>query len=229
LSEQQKHIVGGVVGSCAGLAFLVLLAFMALKYKRRRNEVQELIGDQGIRARELAASRGSGGDGGSGAAGAMVERSNAKPFSVPAALASLTGMRSHAPPSPPATTGERGFVRVSGRKLPSVLQHGGDGYTDPRESVMSGASTYYRGSQAFDPGSESHRLALGAPMRPVSGVPVMRMGPSRTPVTEQNPFADPFADPPSPTSPPPPPDALGRSLGSQDGSRVSASRFQENI
>lgn len=227
LSHQEKQIVGGVVGSVAGVAFLLLLALMAIKYKKRRNDVQELIGDQGVGSRAITAGPASGGDGGSGAAAPMAERSGANPFGVPAALASLTG-KNNAPPV--AGTGERGFVRVSGKKLPSVLQHGGDGYSDPRGSVMSGESDYYRGSQAFEPGAGAHHLALGAPMRPVSGVPIMRSGPSRTAVTQENPFADdPFADPPSPPPPPPPRDPLGRSLGSQDGSRGSGSKFQENI
>ena len=223
LSPQQKQIVGGVVGSIAGVAFLLLLVLMAVKYKKRRNEVQELIGDQGAGSRAITGPPSAGGDGGSGAAAPMAERSHMNPFSIPAAVIGLAGKKSN-PPSPAAGTGERGFVRVSGRKLPSVLQHGGDGYSDPRGSVMSGDSDYYRGSQAFDPSTGPHHLALGAPMRPVSGVPVMRSGPGRTAVTEQNPFADPVSPPTSP-----PRDPLGRTFASQDGSRGSGSRFQENI
>lgn len=223
LSPQQKQIVGGVVGSVAGAAFLLMLVIMAIKYKKRRSDVQELIGDQGAGPRAIIAPPTSGGNGGSGPAAPMAERSTTNPFSVPAAVVSWTGKRSH-PPSPAAGTGERGFVRVSGKKLPSVLQHGGDGYSDPRQSVMSGDSDYYRGSQAFDPSAGPHHLALGAPMRPVSGVPVIRSGPGRTATTEQNPFADPISPPVSP-----PRDPLGRSFVSQDGSRGSGSRFQENI
>lgn len=217
--------MGGVVGSVAGAAFLLLLVLLAIKYKKRRDDITEIIGDRGMSPRSLPGAPGGpiGGDG--GASGAMVERSN--PFAVPAALASLTAKHGK-PASPTTPTPERGFVRVSGRKLPSVLQHGGDGYTDPRESVASGHSDYYRGSQEFVPsGAESGpaRLALGSPMRPVSGIPIIRSGPARTPVASQNPFADPS----SPPLVPPPRDPLGRSLTSQDGSRGSSSRFHEAI
>lgn len=222
LSPQEKQIVGGVVGSVAGAAFLLLLVMMAIKWKKRRHDVQELIGGDGRRAIS-ASPTGRPGDGGSSAGQQMTERSG--PSLVPAALASLTAKKDRSGPSSPPASGERGFVRVSGKKLPSVLQHGGDGYSDPRQSTMSGESDYYRGSQSFDPATG--RLALGSPMRPVSGVPIMRTGPGRTPVTEQNPFSDP-SDPPSPP-PPPRTDQVGRSLTSQDGSRGSGSRFQENI
>lgn len=152
----------------------------------------------------------------------MAQRSS-MPAAVAAAMASLTGKRR--PQPEPMPEGERGFYRVSGRKLQSVLQTGGDGYTDPHDSITSGISDYHRGSQAFDrdEGPSSH-LTLGSPMRPVSGVMVMRDGPGRTPVTEQNPFADPPSPPPTRG-----PGTLGRSLASQDGSGASGSRFREGI
>lgn len=172
------------------------------------------------------------------------------PFSVPAALAALSGKKSIAAP---AAGEERGFVRVSGRKLPSVLHHGGDGYTnpfaDPRDSVVSGddQSVMYRDSNMFfsaPPGSGGggvspggSRLKLGSPMRPESGIPVIQPGPARTPVQE---VVAAFPLPPSGTTalrPPPSPlsrpqDPIGRSRPSLDGSRtsrLSQSRFTENI
>lgn len=218
LSPQQKAVIGGVVGGVAGVAFVALLVLLALRYKRRRDARVLLGGGQS----GTTASRSIVGDGGSGGGGseAMVERSG--PSAVTAALASLTGKR-NAPPTPSsAEGGERGFYRVAGRKLPSVLYAGGDGYSDPRGSTLSGNSDYYRGSQAFDPSDAGvGRLALGAPMRPVSGVPIMRSGPGRTPVTE-NPFADPL-------SPPNADDASRQALGSRDSPRASGSRFQERI
>jgi hypothetical protein len=148
----------------------------------------------------------------------MVERSAAS-GAVAAALAGLTGKKT-LPFSRSAESGERGFYRVSGRKLPSVLHTGGDGYSDPRESTASGSSDYYRGSQAFEPASGSGgQLALGVPMRPVSGVPIIRSGPARVAITE-NPFADPPASPNNLST---------RTLGSRDSPRASGSRFQEGI
>ncbi|KAI8714447.1 hypothetical protein NCS52_01164500 [Fusarium sp. LHS14.1] len=218
LSPQQKQVIGGVVGSVAGVAFLALLVMFAFRYKRKHTS--------GLLGENQAGTRAIGGPGGE-SGGAMAERAGG--FSVAAALASLAGKKQAAPE--PEPTGERGFYRVSGKKLPSVLQVGGDGYSDPRtnrESVMSGHSDYWRGSMAFDPGDrDSNRLALGSPMRPVSGVPVIRTGPARTPITESNPFTD-----PPPARPRPDSDALGGSVGggSQDGSVGSPpSRFRERI
>jgi hypothetical protein len=153
----------------------------------------------------------------------MAERST--PFAVAAALAKLTGSQRSiaAAPAEPATQ-EKGFYRVSGRKLTSVLQSGGDGYSDPHDSIGSGTS-YYRDSQAFFDSPDVAPLQLGSPMRPRSGIPVFRDGPQRTPVHEQVPVP-PGHPPPALPATLPVPDALGRSFGSRDGSRVS--RFTED-
>lgn len=210
LTPQQKQIVGGVVGSVAGVAFLALLLMLALRYKKRRDG-QALPGNNETRG--FAALGASGSD----TTNPMAERNGAA-ASVTAAFAALTSKRqstnaegsdSLAPP------GERGFYRVSGRKLPSVLYSGGDGYTDPRESTM---SRFSQSSEPFNRGDQP--FALGSPMRPVSGVPIMRSGPARTPVTESNPFADPT---------PSPYDSSPRRPGSSGSPRGSGSRFQESI
>ncbi|KAH8177398.1 hypothetical protein LIA77_02480 [Sarocladium implicatum] len=222
LSPREKQIVGGVVGSVAGAAFLLLLVMLALRYKKRRQAHTELDGDDGAVPRAITAGPVGGG---SGPGATEMSQRSSMPAAVAAAFANLTGKRRLEPETAP--DGERGFYRVSGRKLQPVLQTGGDGYTDPHDSMASGYSDYYRGSQAFERGDgPSNHLALGTPMRPASGVMIMRDGPGRTPITEQNPFADP--DPPSP----PPsrgPGTLGRSLASHDGSGASGSRFREGI
>ena len=149
----------------------------------------------------------------------MTEQSRSVPFAVSAALASLTK-----PPS--RESGEKGFQKISGRKLPSVLTSGGDGYTDPRATFMSDAShSSFRDSNTFL--NPPTRFAVGSPMRPESGVPVYHPGPSRTPVTEQGPFSDDFE-----VLEPPPREPLGRSGPSNDGSirsRESSSKFTENL
>ncbi|KAK2603770.1 hypothetical protein QQS21_004055 [Conoideocrella luteorostrata] len=216
LTPQQKQVIGGVVGAVAGVAVIGLLLMLFLRYKKRKGGRIMLDSQSGITAARIL------GDGtpGGGSGAAMAERSRAS-GAVAAALANLTGNKP--PPIPQSTeSGERGFYRVSGRKLPSVLHTGGDGYSDPRESAASGSSDYYRGSQAFDPGSRSvGQLALGAPMRPISGVPVMRSGPARVPITE-----NPFADPEPPTTPT---NLSSRSVGSPESPQASGSRFQERI
>lgn len=225
-------LVGSVVGSIAGAA-LIIFVIMALLRWRKRQSGRLRLGDS-----PASGDRGlitDGGNNGGGGGGGMTERSSA--FAVPAVLATLAS--SYKSPSKAKST-ETGFHRISGKKLPSVLQYGGDGFTDPRASTMSGASSTYPDPPPLvdvESGSATPRLALGNPMRPVSGVVMMRSSPARTPVTEQNPFADPYTDPFADPRPPPPapptqalrPDAVGRSLTAQDVSRGSSSRFLEDV
>jgi hypothetical protein len=134
----------------------------------------------------------------------------------------LSGKRAiDAPPAEPATQ-EKGFYRVSGKKLVSVLESGGDGYTDPHDSIGS-ASSYYRQSQAFS--DSSNPFQLGSPMRPVSGVPIYHDGAQRTPVQEHGPLPPGQRHSVFPTALPVP-DPVGRSF--RDGSRGSGSRFTED-
>ncbi|KAM4056226.1 hypothetical protein HRG_003146 [Hirsutella rhossiliensis] len=207
---QKVRIIGGVFGSVAGVAFLAVLVLLVLRYKKRR-DAGTLLG--GGRLGSTASGTLTGGD-----SMAMAERSG--PLAVSAPFSSLTRKRNSRQPSDPVEEGgERGFYRVAGRKLPPVLITGGDGYSDPRESIMSGGSDYYRDSQAFDLAAAGgpRQLALGAPMRPVSGVPIMRSGPARTPVTE-NPFVDPLVPPATQDTP-----------TRRPVSRASASKFHESI
>lgn len=208
-------VAGSVLGGIAGLAFILLLALALIKWKKRQNALKLAAGSGGERG--IGGST-AGGDSGPGGAGGMSEQSRPAPFAVPAALASLTKRGSQ-------EGGAKGFQKISGRKLPSVLTNGGDGYTDPRDTIMSDATQgSYRDSNAF---LGNPRFAVGSPMRPESGVPVYHPGPSKTPVTEQGPFSDQYA-----ILEPPRRDPLGRSGGSHDGSirsQGSRSRFSENL
>ena len=176
--------------------------------------------------------------------GMMVERRSFA-HAVPAALASLTARANiggYKRSSQRTETGtisstagsERGFYRVSGRKITSVLQSGGDGYgeryeepmpsrgfNDDRAGALSGSS-WYRDSQGFSggPGTSSIRPLEMASITRDSGVPVMRPSPARTPVTEQGPFTSIPLNPPTR-------DPLGRSHPSRDGSH--ASKFMEEV
>ncbi|KAI6382585.1 hypothetical protein MCOR25_000588 [Pyricularia grisea] len=233
-----ETLVGGVVGGICGMALLLFAVVFILRWRKRQISDLKMLPD----------GTGNPRDSSRGFSSRMSERGI--PFAVPAALAALSGKKAITP----AEGEERGFVRVSGRKLPSVLHHGGDGYTnpfsDPRDSTISAGdqSIMYRDSQmffspplgsgpdaGFSPGGS--RLKLGSPMRPESGIPVIQPGPGRTPVQEGVPA---FTPPPSTTTalrPPPSPlpnqrDPLGRSHPSQDGSRasrLSQSRFTENM
>ncbi|KLU90086.1 hypothetical protein MAPG_09051 [Magnaporthiopsis poae ATCC 64411] len=240
-------IVGGVVGSICSVALLIFAVVFLLRWRKQQlQEAHKRLGE--------------GDPAPPGSAGGFSTRMSQRgtPFAVPSALAALSGAGAATKQitSPQSTggdgeTSERGFYRVSGRKLPSVLQHGGDGYTNPHASVMSDESEImYRDSQAFFSGVGGTRLAVGSPMRPESGIAVMNPGPARTPVPGQSPHleASPTMSPPPamasnpatprdslvpqplrPTPPPPRLDAIGRSRPSMDGSRVSSSRFSEHL
>ncbi|KAL7797673.1 hypothetical protein V8C37DRAFT_370329 [Trichoderma ceciliae] len=226
LSPQQKQVIGGVVGGLAGAAFFLVLVLLALRWKRRQVNAALTAGQPTSESRGLPPAAGTprgapseGGGGSSGSGGSMAERYGGA--ALTAAFTGLAAKRSSASANSTETE-ERGFYRVSGRKLPSVLQVGGDGYSDPRSSFMSGTSDYHRGSQAFDPfGGAGAQLQLGVPMRPESGVPIVRSGPARAVVAEPNPFADP------PTTPPA--DASVPSMMRLRESPGRGSRFQEGI
>ncbi|KAM7195960.1 hypothetical protein V8F33_006411 [Rhypophila sp. PSN 637] len=237
--ETQGAVAGGVVGGVAGIALLVLFAMFLMRWRKRQPGAIRLLGDGESTARGGAGpSSGPSGFGGSGGSkNDMIERRTI-PFAIPASLASLTGQRrliEGSAESNSAARGNKGFYRVSGKKLISVLESGGDGYSDPRESMLSTAS-YYRDS-TFPDSLPPQRLQLGSPMRPDSGVPIMRSGPGRTPMQEQTSFS--FDAPLPLTSPslpaePQAADPIGRSLVSQDRSRASGTgsgrtRFAEEI
>ncbi|KAK0728291.1 hypothetical protein B0T26DRAFT_672843 [Lasiosphaeria miniovina] len=224
----QSAVIGGVVGSIAGIAIIALFLMFIIKWKKRQGGKIMLLGDGGD-----SPLQGRGQPSGSGGGGGMMSQRSI-PFAIPSALAKLSGNKRIAEgPADEPSSGERGFYRVSGKKLLPVLQSGGDGYSDPsdrqdrnpHDSTMSGAS-YYRDSQAFFDDAPRLQLQLGSPMRPESGVPIMRSGPGRTPVKEQAAF---FSDHRPLT--PPTIDPLGRSLMPQAGSRGSGgsgSRFTED-
>jgi hypothetical protein len=224
-------VVGGVVGGVAGAAIVIFLLMVLIRWKKRHGTMISLgSGDPGPGEDTTRALPSSGP---SGPSGGMTERRSLA-FAVPAALANLTGykrasQRTETDRTISSTAGsERGFYRVSGRKLPSVLQSGGDGYggrIGVDANTLSGSS-FYRDSQGFYGGPGSPSFAPGAqPLQRDSagGIPIMRPSPARTPVTEHGPFSA----VPSPLTPPRRPDVLGRSHPSQDGSH--ASRFTEEV
>ena len=221
-------VIGGVVGSLAGAAFLIIALLFIIRWRKKSRGMLSLGSgtDSGDATRDQPPMQPS---------GAMTEQ-RAHGFVVPAALAALTGYSKRfsqkTEDTVSATAGsERGFYRVSGRKLPSVLQTGGDGYGGgmPHDSTMSGTS-FYTDSQGFYGGGGPSSPPLPISLREsAGGIPFMRPSPARTPTQEQSPFAFNSQGTPPPPQPAPPrrPDILGRSHVSQDGSH--ASRFTEEV
>lgn len=219
LSPEERRVIGGVVGGLAGAAFVALLLLLALKYKRRSMARAALSSSSPSSSTSPAALTRSPGLADE-APRMMAEVSGLS--AVTAALNNLMGRGSPVPRPMTVEGAEKGFYRVSGRKLPPVLDAGGDGYTDPRRIPTNGSLDYHQISQAFGPDSHGPgHLALGAPMRPISGVLVMRSGPARTPVTE-NPFNDPPASPATL-------DTMDRDSEPDEDVQAPRTKFQEHI
>ncbi|KAI0205373.1 hypothetical protein F4808DRAFT_282423 [Astrocystis sublimbata] len=234
-STSTATIAGSVVGAISGLALILLLAATFLRWRRRNPNMKLLQGSGNDRGYGATASGGNGGptNGGGGALGGMSEQRRSIPFAIPAALANLTSQNRASRGTVASDGAERGFTKVSGRKLPPVLQFGGDGYTDPRATMMSDQSIDYRASQLFFGEAPLSRLAVGSPMLQETSIPVFHASPARTAVPTRSPFTDdPFSDDNRAESPVLPPDLIGRSHLSQDRStrsHGSFSRFTEDL
>lgn len=216
-------VIGGVVGSLAGVAVLLIALLYIIRWRKRGKGMLSLgSGNDGDRSRGGPSIQPS---------GTMTEQSS-HGFVVPAALAALTGYSKRFSQKDDGTISstagsERGFYRVSGRKLPSVLQTGGDGYGSgmPNDNTLSGSS-FYRDSDGFYGGGGTSSTPIPISLRDsAGGIPFIRPSPARTPTQEQSPFS--FTTPDTPPPPPRLPDGLGRSRASQDGSH--GSRFTEQV
>ena len=232
-------VVGSVFGSLAGITLIGVLILFILRWKRRKQGSLQLGSGRDLSTPDLHPSSDP-----NSPAGPMSMVRRASSFVVPAALASLTGASRRPAPPPPSSPGsDRGFVRVSGRKLPSVLTSGGNGYEDPFADPHLSDTSFYRDSRGFYGGTGTGGVG---PMSPVS--PISPMSPSPLGPPPSSPFRDAGAagsrgsggshqPPRTPTysimpkiSAPPVlvrPDALGRSHPSRDGSRNS--RFTEEV
>lgn len=235
------EIVGGVVGSIAGLAVIFLLLF----YLFRRRKFLQQQGAQALPSND-AGTRG------------MSERTlsndNAPLFSA-SYLAPAFMKRWRASTMTTATestlsssgTSERGFQKLSGRKIPPVLTHGGDGFG----GGLDGDSPTLPGFSPISPsgGPLSSPSAYGPPPASPFGIPLdtnlreadehltpVRQSPVHLPVSSSVNFGSATTVNPSHTLAQPQsavpispmrPDGLGRSHPSHDGSR--SSRFTEGI
>ncbi|KXT07370.1 hypothetical protein AC578_491 [Pseudocercospora eumusae] len=128
-------IAGGVVGGCAGLAVIVLIAMLFVRWYRRRSR----LGHQALPPASLDSpeqhgdlSRGPG----------MAERAGLMPLAaaVPAMF------RHHDRSAEPSESSERGFTRISGRKLPSAWSEGMS--SPPPEMPLNAATTSTTGASA---------------------------------------------------------------------------------
>jgi hypothetical protein len=240
-------IVGGVVGSVAGIALILLL----LAYFLRRRGY--LMGKNGRSA--LLDETAAGAVAGGGAREITERRESNDPlftasYFAPALMrrwrqstaTSRSGSTFDSAPS------ERGFQKISGRKIPPVFTHGGDGYG----GGLDGDSPTVPGFPPMSPatGPIASPTSNAAPPTSPFGSPLdsnyTREVEERTPHMQPNSVhlpmssavnagvpititpAHPVAQPQSAVPfVPPRPDGLGRSLHSYDGSR--SSRFTEGL
>ncbi|KAI0877037.1 hypothetical protein GGS24DRAFT_178599 [Hypoxylon argillaceum] len=222
-------IAGSVVGAISGLAIILLLAAVVFRWKKRQSSMKLLQASRNDRGYGATTTGGTGGPAGDGG---MSERRRSIPFAIPAALANLSGHNRFSKSTVLSDGGERGFAKISGRKLPPVLQFGGDGYSDPRETMMSDQSIDYRASQSLFGEAALSRLAVGSPMLQETSIPVFHASPARTAVATSSPFSDPFSDDHVIESPTQSADPRATSRVSHDTptrSHGSFSRFTENL
>ncbi|GIJ87798.1 hypothetical protein Asppvi_006711 [Aspergillus pseudoviridinutans] len=251
-----KRIVGGVVGGLAGAFFLLGLLLFLL----RRRKTSLFRPNRG-----LPASDGTGGTAGEGGSVSRTEMASRRSSRDPLFTASYFApaftkrwrqsnqtVRSQDSTFTSTTTSERGFQKISGRKIPSVLQSGGDGYgggfdqgsptaSEPSMSLPPGSPVQPRSVISQPPPSMPYGMPLDVSYTREADEPesvvVFRPSPARTPVASSTnvsvvnvPAASRVIPQPSGTlSPTMPqrPDGLGRSHPSFDGSR--GSRFTESL
>lgn len=136
LTPQQSQMVGGIVGGFAGIALvLVLILFFLRWYRARLRGKGHLPNQLGV---SHTLSR-FGGDTSLLRSSDSIAQTSKSSFAPASWVARWR-------PSPNMsdvnlTTNEKGFQRLSGRKIPSVFTHGGDGYDGVAINPIVGAYT----------------------------------------------------------------------------------------
>lgn len=226
-SISTPQVVGSVIGSLAGLTVLLVLALLILRrYKRKQRALQHLSETDTADTRPIAS-----------AGQQMAQRSSFMPAAA-ASFLSRFSSSSRGTVDPGGAPGqERGFQRISGRKLPSAFSEGMTSDSVPFDRATLSGSSFYRDSQGFYRGSGAATATATNRSHHV-GVEKEKLMPSpaRTPVVhhpeEYPPLRDPVvpsgalqSSPQSPQSEPR--GTLGRSHPSHDGSR--GSKFAEVV
>lgn len=253
-SQTKGKIAGGVVGGVAGAMVLVVLVFLLLRRRRAyQNRAPEVLppGDMtGTAVGEGCVTR---------SADVVSRRSSNDPlftasYFAPAFMKRWRQSRlsTHTESTLDSSTSERGFQKISGRKIPSVLRSGGDGYgggfsegsptmSEPSVSFPPGSPVLPRSPTSQPPPSTPYGMPLDVSYtreaEETNPIVIFRPSPARTPipgsadaslsnepsVSRIVPLAQGALSPTIPKRP----DVLGRSHPSFDGSR--GSRFTESI
>ncbi|TQS38701.1 hypothetical protein Golomagni_00788 [Golovinomyces magnicellulatus] len=220
-SSDTPLVIGGVLGSIAGTAIVIFLIITFLRWHKHNKWMVPL--DSGDTPCIAETSPGASPP----LPSSDMIQHQLHPFSMSAALASLSASNKWSPKTSrtasPTDTSEKGFYRVAGRKLPSVLQYGGDGYGGNEQRYISTSrSSIYGDSQIFngDSANQSRSTHVGTVTRD-SGIPF------KQPSSSLNSVIEPQLLNPSLLKPPQRPDSIGRSRPSMDSSLTS--RFTEEV
>lgn len=124
-------LVGGIVGGVAGAAMILFALLLLFRWRRgkigqRRNispPIPQTLGPGGVPQ-----------------AGTMTQRSSSTPIAAAGFFGRLRPVSSQTATTADTAPSERGFQKISGRKLPSVLASGGDGYGDASAAGLSAAA-----------------------------------------------------------------------------------------
>lgn len=252
-SQTKGKIAGGVVGGVAGALVLLLVAFLLFRRRKAaRKPVQEALpagpetgtalGAESVSRSAEMASRRSSND-------PLFTASYFAPAFMKRWRQSNQTTRTDSTLT--SSTSERGFQKISGRKIPSVLQSGGDGYgggleagsptTSEPSTIISPPSPVYPRSPTQPPPSVPYGMPLDTSYtreaEESDSRVIFRPSPARTPVAGSasaslsneptSSRAVPQASGALSPTIPKRPDVLGRSHPSFDGSR--GSRFSENL
>ncbi|KAJ5749153.1 uncharacterized protein N7511_010849 [Penicillium nucicola] len=244
----KSKIVGGVVGSIAGLA---LLLFLLVYLLRRRGLLRGKSGAHAPLSDDAAIGAGAG----AGTREITERRSSNDPlftasYFAPAFMKrwrqSTQTVRTES--TIDSNSSERGFQKISGRKLPPVLTHGGDGFGGGLDGDSPTLPGFLPNSPGPGPGGQP--VFHAPPPASPYGMPLdsnytreieeyqapIRPSPVHLPISNTVPVATPVTVTPALPVPQPQsaipivpqrPDGLGRNLPSFDGSR--SSRFTEGI
>ncbi|KAK5800526.1 hypothetical protein VI817_002738 [Penicillium citrinum] len=236
-------IVGGVVGSVAGVALLLLLILFFFRRRSLQKKGTQALPSSDSGAREIAERRTS--------KDPLFNASYLAPAFMKRWRQSTMSTKTESTVS--SAPSERGFQKISGRKIAPVLTHGGDGFGGAPTGDSPTIPDSLIGLSPSSPGgplsSPSHAPPTATPFGMPLDTNVTReaeenSSPTRPrqvnlPVSSSVAFGSPMTVNPSHSIPqpqsaipvvPPRKDALGRSLPSYDGSRDSrGSRFTESL
>ncbi|MCJ1274375.1 hypothetical protein MMC21_002171 [Puttea exsequens] len=150
-----QKLVGGIIGGCAGIALILFAILFFFRWRRNRMTARRNISPP------IPLTLAPGGP------GTMTQRSSTAPIAAAGLLGRLRPASSQtAGTVTSSSTGpsEKGFQKISGRKLPSVLASGGDGYGDAR-GTTGPSRPPGAGGRSLTPGQGPH-AGLGPGLRP---------------------------------------------------------------